>query len=220
MKYRHHWLSGDRIDLPAGKIVCVGRNYAEHVQELNNPLPDDPILFIKPATALTQLENSFTIPKNRGAVHFETEIALLISSRLSSASEGEALEAIQAFGLALDLTLREVQGTLKSKGLPWEIAKAFDSSCPLSGFIAREHITNLEDIHFTLKINGEIRQQDTTAHMLTSIPGLLSYISRHFTLEPGDVVLTGTPAGVGSLQSGDHLELELTDLFSVETRCS
>ncbi|MGI9277890.1 MAG: fumarylacetoacetate hydrolase family protein [Endozoicomonas sp.] len=219
MKYRHHWLSGDRIDLPAGKVVCVGRNYAEHVQELNNPLPDDPVLFLKPATALTHLEHQLTIPQNRGAVHFETEIALLIGSRLNSASEDEALKAIQAFGLALDLTLREVQSTLKGKGLPWEIAKAFDDSCPLSGFVASEHIKDLEDIHFSLKINGETRQQDTTAHMLTSIPGLLSYISRHFTLEPGDVVLTGTPAGVGPLHSGDILELELNNLFAVETRC-
>ncbi|WP_062267804.1 fumarylacetoacetate hydrolase family protein [Endozoicomonas arenosclerae] len=219
MKYRHHWLSGDRIDLPTGKVVCVGRNYAKHIQELNNPLPDDPVLFIKPATSLVPLEAPFPIPTDRGEVHHETEIAILIDTRLQNASEGESIDAIKALGLALDLTLRDVQSRLKAKGLPWEIAKAFDGSCPVSGFIAKEHLPNLDDIHFSLKINGETRQEDTSAHMLTSITGLISYISRHFTLEPGDIVLTGTPAGVGPLKPGDQLELAISERFTVTTSC-
>ncbi|WP_257254942.1 MULTISPECIES: fumarylacetoacetate hydrolase family protein [unclassified Endozoicomonas] len=219
MKYRHHWLSGDRIDLPTGKVVCVGRNYAEHIRELNNPLPDDPVLFIKPSTSLTSLEMPFAIPIDRGEVHYETEIAILMDTRLHNASESESINAIKAMGLALDLTLRDVQFRLKEKGLPWEVAKAFDGSCPVSGFVAREHLPNFDDIRFSLKVNGQTRQEDTSAHMLTSIPGLISYISRHFTLEPGDIVLTGTPAGVGPLKQGDQLELAISERFSLATSC-
>ncbi|OED42056.1 isomerase/hydrolase [Endozoicomonas sp. (ex Bugula neritina AB1)] len=219
MKYRHRWLSGDRIDLPTGKIVCVGRNYAEHVEELNNPIPDDPVLFIKPVSSVVHLELPFNIPDDRGDVHFETEIALLIDAPLTNASEQEAVAAIKAIGLAIDLTLRDLQFTLKSKGLPWEIAKSFDGSCPISSFVAKEHLPDFDDIEFSLKVNGETRQQDTSAHMLTSIPGLLSFISRHFTLEPGDVVLTGTPKGVASLHNGDRLELAIHGIFSIETTC-
>ncbi|KEQ18388.1 fumarylacetoacetate hydrolase family protein [Endozoicomonas numazuensis] len=219
MKYRHHWLSGDRIDLPTGKVVCVGRNYAEHIRELNNPLPDDPVLFIKPSTSLASLETPFAIPANRGEVHYETEIAILIDSRLQNASESESICAIKAMGLALDLTLRDVQSRLKAKGLPWEVAKAFDGSCPVSGFIAKEHLPDFDDIQFSLKVNGKTRQEDTSAHMLTSIPGLINYISRHFTLEPGDIVLTGTPAGVGPVKQGDQLELSISDRFTLTTSC-
>ena len=219
MKYRHRWLSGDRINLPTGKIVCVGRNYAEHVEELNNPLPDDPVLFIKPTSSAVHLELPFKIPHDRGDVHFETEIALLIDKPLCNASEREAIDGIKALGLALDLTLRDLQSKLKSKGLPWEISKSFDGSCPISSFVAKEHLPDLESIEFSLKVNGETRQSDTTAHMLTSIPGLLSYISRHFTLEPGDIVLSGTPKGVAPLYAGDQLELAIGDTFAVNTYC-
>ena len=219
MKYRHRWLSGDRIDLPTGKIVCVGRNYAEHAEELNNPLPDDPVLFIKPTSSAVHMELPFKIPQDRGDVHYETEVALLIDKPLCNASELEATSAIKALGLALDLTLRDLQFRLKSKGLPWEISKSFDGSCPISSFVAKEHLPDLENIEFSLKVNGETRQQDTTAHMLTSIPGLLSYISRHFTLEPGDIVLSGTPKGVAPLFAGDQLELAITDIFTVQTCC-
>lgn len=219
MKYRHRWISGDRIDLPVGKVVCVGRNYAAHIQELNNPLPDDPVLFIKPSTAMVNLDQPIQLPRNRGEVHHETEVSLLIKEPLTNASEHEATQAILAIGLGLDLTLRELQSQQKAKGLPWEVAKAFDNSCPLSGFVAVEHIKNPAKLEFSLKVNGELRQQGTTEHMLTSIPGLLGYISRHFTLLPGDIVLTGTPAGVGPLNSGDELELTMNGTFTTQARC-
>ena len=219
MKYRHRWLSGDRIGLPTGKVVCVGRNYAEHARELNNPLPDDPVLFIKPTTSIVHLDLPFQVPNDRGVVHFETEVALLIDAPLSNASEQEAISAIKAIGLALDLTLRDLQTMQKNKGLPWEVAKAFDGSCPVSSFMASEHLPDLEDIQFSVKVNGELRQSDTTANMLTSIPGLLSYISRHFTLEPGDIVLTGTPSGIGEIKAGDRLELTIGKVCCIRTFC-
>ncbi len=219
MKYNHHWISGDRIKLPEGKVVCVGRNYAEHIYELNNPLPDDPVLFIKPSTSLCNIESHIRLPRDRGEVHHELEVALLLESKLTEASEIEALKSIKALGLGLDLTLRDLQSRQKSKGLPWEIAKAFDNSCPLSGFVAKEHFGDLADIEFSLAINGKVQQKASTASMLTSIPGLLSYISRHFTLLPGDIILTGTPAGVGPLTAGDLLTITLQDKFTVRTQC-
>ena len=219
MKYRHRWASGDRINLPAGKAVCVGRNYAEHIHELNNPLPSDPVLFIKPNTALCHAESPLKIPQGKGTVHHELEISLLIDSTLTNANEAEAIASIKALGLGVDITLRDLQSTQKEKGLPWEIAKAFDNSCPLSGFVAKEHFGDLSQIEICLKVNGEVRQKASSASMLTSIPGLLSYISRHFTLIPGDVVLTGTPAGVGPLYIGDMLSFTMDTLLSVDTQC-
>ncbi|MDB2384547.1 fumarylacetoacetate hydrolase family protein [Endozoicomonas sp.] len=219
MKYRHRWANGDRINLPAGKAVCVGRNYAEHIYELNNSLPEDPVLFIKPNTALCHAENAINLPQNKGAVHHELEITLLIDSVLTNANETEAVESIKALGLGIDLTLRDLQSIQKEKGLPWEIAKAFDHSCPLSGFVAKEYFGNLSSIEICLEVNGKIRQKSSSASMLTSIPDLLSYISRHFTLMPGDVVLTGTPAGVGPLTAGDTLAFTMDKLLSVNTQC-
>ena len=218
MNYMHRWISGDRIDLPTGKVVCVGRNYAAHIAELDNPVPDEPVLFIKPVTAITLLDKSFPLPRNRGNVHFETEVALLIKKPLSNASPEEANDAVFAVGVGLDLTLRDLQNRQKQKGLPWEIAKAFDNSCPLSGFIARSHCQKLDAIEFSLKINDELKQHGKTSLMLTPMAQLVSYISQHFTLLPGDVVLTGTPAGVGSLQPGDELKIEFNSLFSIRTR--
>ena len=129
------------------------------------------------------------------------------------------MAGVLAMGLGLDLTLREVQSRQKAKGLPWEIAKAFDQSCPLSGFIALSHVGNPEDIEFSLSVNEVLRQRGVASHMLTPIPALLSFISQHFTLLPGDVVLTGTPEGVGALNPHDHLALTFNRQFTVETVC-
>ena len=219
MKYRHQWISGDRIDLPVGKVVCIGRNYTAHIAELNNPVPDKPVLFIKPASAVTSLDKPFPLPKKRGAVHFETEIALLIKEPLSNVSPEEADEAILAVGIGLDLTLRDLQSQQKEKGLPWEVAKAFDNSCPLSGFVTRSRCQELDAIEFSLMVNGELKQHGNTSMMLTPMAELLSYISKHFTLLPGDVVLTGTPAGVGPLEPEDRLDINLDSIFSITTHC-
>ena len=208
MKYKHCWISGDQIDLPVGKVVCVGRNYAAHIAELSNAVPEAPVLFIKPTTSLTPMDMPIPLPVNRGEVHYETEIALLIEHPLSGASEDECAGAVLAVGLGLDLTLRELQSQQKNKGLPWEVAKAFDNSCPVSGFVAKEHVGRFDDIAFSLSINSEPKQQGHSSNMMTSIPKLLSYISQHFTLMPGDIVLTGTPEGIGPLKPKDKLELK------------
>lgn len=202
-------LSDEEYPSALGKIVCIGRNYAEHAAELNNPIPTEPILFIKPATAATAIAPHVAIPTNQGSCHIETEIAVLVGKELCRATESSAREAIAGLGIGFDLTLRDVQTKLKQKGLPWEKAKAFDSSCPLSNFVALEAGQDLNDIGISLKLNHLMQQEGSSKQMLTSILPMLSYISRHFTLLPGDVVLTGTPAGVTALNPGDELVAQL-----------
>ena len=218
MSYQHQYFDGTRIHFPLGKVVCVGRNYAEHARELNNPIPGEPLLFIKPASAVVPLQGGFAIPEGRGEVHYEAEIAVLIGKPLSTCPDDEEIrDAISGFGVALDLTLREVQARLKDKGHPWEIAKAFDGACPLSPFVPADALDDLADIGIRLSIDGELRQDGNSREMLTPILPLIRYISGHFSLQPGDVVLTGTPAGVGALQRGAQLVLELPGHCRFET---
>lgn len=218
MSYQHQYTDGAPFPHALGKVVCVGRNYAEHARELNNPVPSEPLLFIKPATAVVPLADPIRLPTGRGAVHYETEIALLIGAPLSGlVSAEEASAAIAGVGLALDLTLRELQEQLKTKGHPWERAKAFDGACPLSFFAPIDQAPALNDLPLQLHLNGELRQQGNSAEMITPIIALLQHITGIFTLLPGDVVLTGTPAGVGVLQPGDQLQLGIPGLLEQHT---
>ena len=217
MEYQHQWLDGQCVDLPAGKVVCVGRNYAEHARELNNPVPSQPLLFMKPATSLVSLADPVRLHPGLDATHYEAEIAVLIGEPLIKAVEQDAATAIAGLGVALDLTLRDLQSRLKEKGHPWEIAKGFDGACPVSEFISINDTIDLKNIPVRLSIDGEVRQDGSSSQMLTGILALLSYISQHFTLQPGDIVLTGTPAGVGQLKAGMKLQAELPGLVSVAT---
>lgn len=217
MQYTHRFKDNSETNLPLGKVVCVGRNYADHAAELNNPIPTEPMLFIKPASSVVSMENPFSVPQELGSVHFETEMSILIGERLQHADLSAAKAAIAGVGLGLDLTLRDVQDKLKSKGHPWEKAKAFDGACPLSVFVQPDQVADLQDQQIRLRVNGELRQDGNSSHMLNQVLPLISYISAYFTLEPGDVVLTGTPAGVGPVQPGDQLEVELVGLLTVET---
>ncbi|MFC6633422.1 fumarylacetoacetate hydrolase family protein [Microbulbifer taiwanensis] len=209
--YRHQYTCGTGTNLNLGKIVCVGRNYADHAAELNNPVPENPLLFIKPATAAVPMAEPVHLPAGRGGCHFEGELALLIGAPLTGANAAEVPAAIAGLGLALDLTLRELQSQLKKDGHPWEIAKGFDGACPLSPFVKLDWAPDWDGLTYSLWLNGELRQRGKTAHMLTPILDLVAYISGHFTLQPGDVVLTGTPAGVGELLHGDHIAMQLED---------
>ncbi len=218
MRFVPRFTDGRAFPQPLGKIVCVGRNYAEHARELDNPVPDDPLLFIKPATSATRLEEPIVAPFAQGEVHFETELSLLVGETLKDAGAAEAERAIVGIGLALDLTLRDVQGRLKEQGHPWEVAKGFDGACPLSAFLPLGEVPNWSALGFTLAVDGEERQHGHGADMLFPIPELVAEMSRHFTLEPGDVVLTGTPAGVGELPRGAELTLSLTGGLEIVTR--
>lgn len=218
--YRHRDSNGKAIELPLGKVVCVGRNYAAHARELNNPIPSAPLLFIKPATALVSLHAPLDIPANQGVVHHEVEVALLIGRQLDCSHKDPVIEAIAGIGLALDLTLRDVQSRLKDKGQPWEIAKGFDGACPCSGFVDAAAFENLQDIDFSLELNGHLQQSGNTGDMLFPIAELLVEMSKHFTLQAGDIVLTGTPAGVGPMANGDQLRLTLADQFQLTAQVS
>jgi len=203
------------------KVVCVGRNYAAHAAELNNPIPEEPLLFIKSTNTLVDLEGVIAIPTNQGECHHELEIAILIGNSLASATESEILVAIVGIGLALDLTLRDLQKQLKENRQPWEKAKSFDGACPVSRFIDAEHFgdlsSELTELDFLMKKNGQTAQQGNSGNMLFNIVMLIQEISRHFTLYPGDIVLTGTPEGVASLKSGDQLQFRLQDRHLAST---
>ena len=220
MSYQHQYLDGTRIHFPMGKVVCVGRNYAEHAKELNNPVPTEPLLFIKPGSCVVALDDSFSIPNDeRGAVHYEAEIAVLIGKPLSRKPNAEeVLDAISGFAPALDLTLRELQDKLKAKAYPWEVAKSFDGACVLAPFVPGDAVEDLADLGIRLSLNGERRQDGNSRDMLNPILPLIQHICGHFSLQAGDVILTGTPVGVGPLTAGDGLELELVGHSRFSTR--
>ncbi|AKA21762.1 fumarylacetoacetate hydrolase family protein [Pseudomonas chlororaphis] len=219
MNYQHQYVDGTRIHFPVGKIVCIGRNYAEHARELDNPVPSEPLLFIKPGSCVVPLEGGFAIPTERGSVHYEAEIAVLIGKPLSTRpSREEVLDAISGFAPALDLTLRDKQAELKAKGLPWEISKCFDGACVLAPFVVGSTFPDLADIGIRLTINGEVRQDGNSSIMLNPIVPMIQYMAGCFSLQAGDVILTGTPVGVGPLNVGDELVLELPGVSRFESR--
>ena len=219
MSYQHQYVDGTRIHFPIGKVVCIGRNYAEHAKELDNPVPSEPLLFIKPGSCVVPIEGGFSIPTERGSVHYEAEIAVLIGKPLSTKpSKEEVLDAISGFAPALDLTLRDVQAKLKEKGLPWEIAKSFDGACVLAPFVVGSTFPDLADIGIRLTINGEVRQDGNSSIMLNPIVPMIQHMAACFSLQAGDVILTGTPVGVGPLNVGDELVLELPGVSRFATR--
>lgn len=218
MRFVPRFTDGQEFSHALGKIVCVGRNYADHAKELDNPIPSEPLLFIKPSTSAVPLDEPIDAPFSRGRVHYETELALLIGDTITHATASEAEQAVAGIGLALDLTLRDLQSSLKEKGHPWEIAKGFDGACPLSRFLPLTRVPNWSALAFSLDIDGERRQSGEGADMIFPVATLLAEMSRHFTLLPGDVVLTGTPAGVGELTKGAELHFTLTGGLEVNTR--
>ena len=215
MSYQHQFIDNSPCDLPPGKVVCVGLNYAAHVAEMKSENIGEPLLFIKPATALTPIQDPIRIPQGRGACHFESEMALLIGQPLKNCKEEDVIQAIAGVGIALDLTLRDLQKQLKTAGQPWEKAKGWDGACPLSPFVKTEEVADLQDVDIKLWQNGELKQDGNTRQMLTPVVPLICYITEFFSLQPGDVVLTGTPEGVGPLQKGDTLKLQLGGLLEI-----
>ncbi len=205
----HVHLYEKNLRLPVGKIVCLGRNYVDHIHELGNEVPQAPVLFIKPATSIVPDGGRIVIPPFSSDCHHEVELALLIGKKGKQLREEQVFDHIAGYGVAIDLTLRDVQAKQKEKGLPWEIAKAFDTSCPLSDFVPAEKIADPHDLQLTLTVNGELRQDGNTALMMRRIPQIVAEMSEIFTLEEGDVILTGTPAGVGPIRSGDEVIAEI-----------
>lgn len=208
--YQHRNWQGALLDFPVSKVVCVGSNYAKHIKEMGSATPDEPVLFIKPETALCDLRQPLSIPAALGDVHHEVELAVLIGATLKQASEEHVAKAIAGYGVALDLTLRDLQASFKKAGQPWERAKGFDNACPLSGFIpVNDYTGDPQNSELKLVVNEEVRQHGSTSDMIHKIKPLIAYMSQFFTLRAGDVILTGTPEGVGPLRSGDKLEISL-----------
>lgn len=192
------------------KIVCVGRSYADHAKELGNAIPERPVLFIKPPSSLLALTDGIEWNAELGECHFECEISVRIDQPLSKVKDPQqALDAIGALTLGLDLTLRDLQTTLKNKGLPWERAKAYDGSCVLADWVDASEVTDWQKLEFNFLVNGEQKQHGLTQYMMFDIADILIDISHSFSLQPGDVVMTGTPAGVAALHSKDQLTMKL-----------
>ncbi|MBU5635659.1 fumarylacetoacetate hydrolase family protein [Geomonas sp. Red69] len=208
-------LVGSAEPVRIGKILCIGRNYADHIKELGNEVPERPVIFTKPATCVIGAGEEVVIPSYSSDCHHEAELALLIGRKGSNIPPEQALSHVAGYAVAIDLTLRDVQAELKKKGLPWDIAKGFDTACPLSPFVPAEQVADPHQLRITLTVNGEKRQDGGTELMIHRIPELLAYLSSIFTLEPGDLVLTGTPAGVGPIKSGDRVVAEIAGVGNI-----
>ncbi|HHU56857.1 MAG TPA: fumarylacetoacetate hydrolase family protein [Bacteroidales bacterium] len=188
------------------KILCIGRNYEAHARELKNPLPAEPVVFSKPDSALLRNNDPFYLPDFAKEFHHEVELVVRIGRLGKNIEESFAHRYYEELALGVDFTARDLQDELRSKGLPWEKCKAFDGSAVLSGFTPKMRFADVNNINFSLKVNGEVRQQGNTADMINGIDRLIAYVSKYFTLKIGDLIYTGTPAGVGAVQMGDRLQ--------------
>jgi len=188
------------------RIFAIGRNYAEHIKELNNERPDEPVIFTKPDTAILRNNAPFFYPEFSKDIHHEVELVLRVCKEGKNIEEKFAHKYFDAIGLGIDFTARDLQQKAKDKGLPWDIAKGFNHSAPISEkFIPVSEIPDLKNINFKLEINGELRQQGNTSLMLFSFEYIIHYLSRFFTLKTGDLIFTGTPKGVGPVKIDDRL---------------
>ncbi len=202
------------------KILCIGRNYAEHIAELKNEIPDEPVIFTKPDTALLRQNTPFYYPAFSQDIHHEVELILRISKEGKNIDPKFAKNYFDGIGLGIDFTARDLQAKAKAKGLPWTLAKEFNGSAPVSEFKPVAEFADQNAIGFSLKINGELRQQGNSGMMLHKFADIIAFISKYITLKKGDIIFTGTPAGVGPVQVGDRLEgfIEAEKMFDFEIR--
>lgn len=199
------------------KIIGIGLNYVKHINEMKSVQQKEPVIFLKPNSCLHDILQPIPIPKNNGSVHHEIELAVCIGKEGSNIPAEIAENYIAGFGLALDLTLRDIQGKAKDSGLPWTIAKGFDHSCPVSQFVNKDTVSDYNNLDLMLSVNDTVRQNSNTANMIFKVPFLIQYISRYFTLMEGDLIITGTPEGVGPLQEGDQIEGRISDITEIRT---
>lgn len=187
------------------KIIAIGRNYVDHIKELNNDVPDSPVIFNKPETAILKDNADFYLPDFSQDIHHELEIIVKISKIGKNIEEKFAHKYYDEIGLGIDFTARDLQSELKSKGLPWELAKGFDGSAPISKFIPKAGL-DLQNLDFNLLLNDKTQQSGNTSLMIYSIDSIIAYVSKYFTLKVGDIIFTGTPKGVSKVNAGDRLE--------------
>lgn len=195
--------------IPVKTLYCIGRNYAAHASELNNPIPSAPIVFIKPATTIISDGGDVVIPAASNDVHHEVEIVVLIGKAGKNIAVETAREYIAGYAVGIDVTARDIQSRAKEKSHPWAVAKGYDTFAPLSEFVAPDAIGNPDGIQLSLNVNGETRQDGNSTNMLFPIPQLIAYLSGIFTLQPGDLIFTGTPEGVAKMSAGDEVTASL-----------
>jgi len=202
------------------KILCIGRNYADHISELKNERPSEPVIFLKPDTAILKDNEPFYHPDFSNDIHYEVEIVLKINKVGKNIEAKFAHKYYDEIGVGIDFTARDLQSKLKEKGLPWEKAKAFNGSAPISGFIPKTQFADLQNLNFHLEVNGEVRQKGNTHLMLWNFDEIIAEISKYFTLKTGDLVFTGTPAGVGKIVVGDKLTafIESEEMMNFEIK--
>lgn len=202
------------------KIICIGRNYVKHIEELQNERPDEPVIFMKPDTAVVQKQFPFVIPEFTNDVHHEVEVLVKINKVGKYIDAKFAHKYYDQIGLGIDFTARDLQSKLKEKGLPWEKAKAFDGSAVIGDFVSKEEFASLDNINFELTNNGSVVQKGNTQHMLWKIDEIIAYVSQYFTLRTGDVIFTGTPEGVAKVNPDDVLEgfIEGKKLFRIQVK--
>jgi 5-carboxymethyl-2-hydroxymuconate isomerase len=208
-------IKNSNIELPIGKIVCVGRNYVEHIQELGNDIPEKPVLFLKPPSAVIYSGEKIIYPSFSQDMHHEVELVLLIGNTIKNADLQSAENSIIAYGVGLDMTLRDVQNELKKKGHPWTLAKCFDTSAVISDFVMKSDFQLSLDDEIYIKVNNEFRQKDKLEKMIFKPAELVQYVSSIMTIEKGDLIFTGTPKGVSKVNRGDKLEAGLKDIISL-----
>ena len=209
-------LKNSTKEFTIGKIVCVGRNYAEHAKELGNEIPEKPVIFLKPASSVIFNGGKIIYPNFSKEMHHEVELVLLIGKTIKDADKQSAEQAIEGYGVGLDMTLRDIQSELKKKGHPWTIAKCFDTSAVLSEFISKHDYNLTLNEEISLTVNDEIRQKEKLNKMIFNPSEIVEYISSLMILEEGDLIFTGTPAGVGNVEKGNKLFAEIKNISSLE----
>lgn len=195
--------------LQFGSLFCIGRNYAKHAAEMNSEITDEPVVFLKPRSSIIFNNDSVQIPTSSINVHHEVELVLLIGKECENISKNEALNYVKAYSIGLDITARDIQSNAKKEGLPWTLAKGFNTFAPIGNFVQYQNNHNFNNLDLSVSVNGEIRQQGNTSDMIFSAAEIISYLSHNFTLYPGDLIFTGTPEGVSPIKKGDKVHASL-----------
>ena len=199
-----------------GKLVCMARTYKKHAQEMNTDVAKNPLLFLKPASSIIFNGESIVIPKMTNCVHHEVELGVVIGKKCKNISQKKALDNVLGYLLALDITARDIQSKAKSNGWPWSVAKGFDTFAPISEVVLKENVSNPNNLDLSLKINGKVKQSSNTKSMIYSVERIIEFISEAMTLEKGDLIMTGTPEGVGEISEGDTIEAKLGNVCSLK----
>jgi len=216
----YNFTDGVERNVTIGKLVCLARTYKKHAQEMKSDVTEDPLFFLKPASAVIFNGESIVTPEMSKCLHHEVELGVVIGEKCKNVSQKNALDYVLGYLLALDITARDIQSEAKKKGFPWDIAKGFDTFAPISDVVLKEDVPNPNNLDISLKVNQEIRQNSNTSNMIYSVERIIEFISQIMTLEQGDLIMTGTPEGVGEIVAGDLLEAELGNICSLKVNVS